>query len=39
MLNGVKIMVAVWCKPGWPKNCKNVTFYEFVICPIYKYVR
>jgi len=29
----------VWCKPTWVKNSRNVTFYEFLGCPIYKYLR
>jgi hypothetical protein len=24
----------VWCKPGWPKNLVNVTFYKFFRCHI-----
>jgi len=26
--------VTVWCKPGWDKNLWNVTFHEFLRCPI-----
>jgi len=31
--------LSVWCKPTWVKNSWNVTFYEFLGCQIYKYLR
>jgi hypothetical protein len=30
----VIILIMVWCKPGWDKKLVNVTFYEFLRCPI-----
>jgi len=32
-------MLAVWCKPGWPKKLVNVTFYKFLDITFYKYLR
>ncbi len=29
-----KKILEVWCKPGWIKKLVNVTFYEFLRCPI-----